>query len=88
MLDQIQRVDFTHKDIEVIKDALFTQEKILAVQSRAGGNAAKIRLNELRGLLYRIRGQDAPSKAIPATTFKTIEPSEGIWQQVTRMLSD
>lgn len=85
MLEQIQKVDFTNDDIEVIKDALFTQEKILAVQSRAGGNAAKIRLNELRGLLFRIRGQDTtPPKVIPKTT----EPSEGIWQQVTRMLSD
>jgi hypothetical protein len=57
MLDQYKDVEFSGHDLEVIEEALFTQEKILSVQSRAGGNAAKVRLNELQGLLRRVRSQ-------------------------------
>jgi hypothetical protein len=83
MLDQSQIAEFTDHDLEVIKDALFTQEKILAVQSRAGGNGAKTRLNELRGLLYRLRGNDNAGPALSGAS----EPRQGIWQQVTRIMS-
>ena len=83
MLDQSQAVNFTDHDLEVIKDALFTQEKILSVQSRAGGNAAKTRLNELRELLQRMRGRgDRANMAVNET-----EPRTGLWHQVTRILS-
>jgi hypothetical protein len=57
MLDDVQKVDLTRQDLEMIEGALATQEKILAVQSRAGGRAARNRLNELKGLMRRLRRQ-------------------------------
>lgn len=57
MLDQNLDIEFSDYDLEVIEEALFTQEKILSVQSRAGGNGAKTRLSELQGLLQRMRRQ-------------------------------
>lgn len=61
---QSPEVAFSDHDLEVIQDALFTQEKILAVQSRAGGNAAKMRLNDLQGLLRRMRRQRSGKSAL------------------------
>ena len=58
MLEDKNRVDLSTHDLELIESALQTQEKILAVQSRAGGNAAKIRLNELKSVLRRVRRQN------------------------------
>lgn len=56
MLEQKNCVDFSEHDLELIESALQTQEKILTVQSRAGGNnAAKVRLNELKTVLRRVR---------------------------------
>lgn len=77
MLDRSQPSEFTDHDLEMIEDALFTQEKILSVQSRAGGNAAKARLNELQGLLRRMRRQRGHE----------VGQRLGLWGQVTRMLS-
>ncbi len=57
MLDDVQRVDLTKADLELIEAALHTQEKILTVQSRAGGNSARTRLNDLKGLMRRLRRQ-------------------------------
>ena len=64
-------IEFSDHDLEVIRNALFTQEKILTVQSRAGGNAAKMRLNELQGLLSRLRGQNETK----STPDSAAEPS-------------
>ena len=44
MLDDTYAVDLTKQDLELIEAALQTQEKILSVQSRAGGSAARARL--------------------------------------------
>ena len=57
MLDDTYAVDLTKQDLELIEAALQTQEKILSVQSRAGGNAARARLNDLKGLMRRLRRQ-------------------------------
>lgn len=81
MLDQTKSLKFSEHDLEVIEEALFTQEKILSVQSRAGGNGAKTRLNKLQGLLQRIRLQ---------RDHRTDQKSGhliGLWGQFTRMLS-
>ena len=52
------------QDLELIEAALQTQEKILSVQSRAGGSAARARLNDLKGLMRRLRRQTpAPAGA-------------------------
>jgi len=57
MLEQSQNFEISAQDMTVIEDALFTQEKILSVQSRAGGHEAETRLNELRQVLRRMRRQ-------------------------------
>ena len=55
MLENNHNLDLSARDLQLIQDALFTQEKILSVQSRAGGNAAKTRLNEVQHLMRRVR---------------------------------
>ncbi len=57
MADEIHSVDLTAHDLELIETALQTQEKILSVQSRAGGSAARTRLNDVKGLMRRLRRQ-------------------------------
>ena len=81
MLDQNQDIEFSVHDLEVIEEALFTQEKILSVQSRAGGNGAKTRLSELQGLLQRMRRQRGDKAG-----QKTVQRLS-LWGQVTRMIS-
>ena len=81
MLDLNQDIEFSGHDLEVIEEALFTQEKILSVQSRAGGNGAKTRLSELQGLLQRMRRQRG-DKAGQKTGQRL-----SLLGQVTRMIS-
>lgn len=81
MLDKNQIVEFTNHDFDMIEEALFTQEKILSVQSRAGGNAAKTKLNDLQGLLQRMRRQRG--HAMGRHSGRRI----GLWGQLTRMIS-
>jgi hypothetical protein len=57
MPDDTHTVDLTTQDLELIEAALQTQEKILSLQSRAGGDAARARLNDLKGLMRRLRRQ-------------------------------
>ena len=57
MLDDTHNVDLTAQDLELIEAALQTHEKILSVQSRAGGGAERARLNALKGLMRRLRRQ-------------------------------
>lgn len=81
MLDKNKLIEFSDHDLKVIKEALFTQEKILSVQSRAGGNGAKTRLNDLQGLLQRMRrerGQKTGSR-----TGQRLS----LWGQFTRRIS-
>lgn len=54
MLENAHNLDLSARDLKLIQDALYTQEKILSVQSRAGGNAAKLRLNEVKELMRRV----------------------------------
>ena len=76
MLDETHSVDLTLQDLELIEAALQTQEKILSVQSRAGGDAARTRLNDLKGLMRRLRRQTpAPQGAASAS-----------WSQAARQL--
>ncbi|MEM6759938.1 MAG: hypothetical protein AAF601_10710 [Pseudomonadota bacterium] len=57
MSDEALTVEMTAADLDMIEAALQTQEKILSVQSRAGGKTARARLNEVKGLLRRMRRQ-------------------------------
>lgn len=76
MLDETHSVELTTDDLALIEAALQTQEKILAVQSRAGGRAARQRLNSLKGLMRRIRRQ---TPAAP-------EAQHATWGQVARQM--
>jgi hypothetical protein len=53
----IHSLDLTTSDFDMIESALETQEKILAVQARAGGDAANDRLTALRSVMRRLRRQ-------------------------------
>lgn len=74
MLDNLNRLDLTAKDIELIEAALHTQKKILAVQSEAGGTGARQKLTDLKNLLKRI-GRARPQSNTNSTSF---------WEQMTR----
>ena len=63
MIDEVQKVDLTRQDLDIIESALATQEKILSVQARAGGRAARTRLNDLKSLMRRLRRQVPDEKA-------------------------
>ncbi|WP_299150582.1 hypothetical protein [uncultured Tateyamaria sp.] len=76
MLDDTHSVDLTKQDLELIEAALQTQEKILSVQSRAGGDAARTRLNDLKGLMRRLRRQTPAPHAVAGSS----------WSQVARQL--
>jgi hypothetical protein len=80
MLDKNQLIEFSDHDLEVIEEALFTQEKILSVQSRAGGNGAKTRLNDLQALLQRMR------RGRGQKTCRHVGRRPGLWGQFTRMI--
>ncbi len=54
MLENLNRLDLTAKDIELIESALHTQKKILSVQSQAGGTGAGHKLTELKHLIKRV----------------------------------
>ena len=62
MLDDYHKVDLTRQDLELIEAALHTQEKILAVQTRAGGDNAQAKLDALKGLIRRLGRQAPPSQ--------------------------
>ena len=76
MPDDTQSVDLTKQDLEMIEIALQTQEKILSVQSRAGGSAERVRLNEIKGLMRRLRRQNPTPSAGAAQS----------WSQAARQL--
>jgi len=76
MRDDTHSVDLTIQDLELIEAALQTQEKILSVQSRAGGAAARTRLNDLKGLMRRLRRQTPSSHG----------GSSASWSQAARQL--
>ncbi|MEO0937969.1 MAG: hypothetical protein AAFY38_07420 [Pseudomonadota bacterium] len=68
MLDDTQTIGLTARELELIEAALQTQEKILSVQSRAGGGQAKARLADLQGVQRRIRGMVPKEPRVPLWT--------------------
>lgn len=72
MLDDTHSVDLTTRDLELIESALQTQEKILSVQSRAGGSAARARLNDLKGLMRRLRRQTPATQSAPSPSWTQV----------------
>ncbi len=76
MFDETQNLDLSRKDLALIEAALHTQQKILSVQSQAGGKRAKQNLTDVKYLIRRI-GQYAPKP-------QTQEPAS--WAQMARSL--
>lgn len=68
-VDDMDRLDLTKKDIELIEAALHTQSKILAVQSEAGGCGAQKRLGELKHLIKRIGRAQASQTSTPPVSL-------------------
>lgn len=63
MICNTHSVDLTPQDIEVIEAALHTQEKILAVQSKASTDgAAAAKLGALKSVLRTLRRQTPAQK--------------------------
>lgn len=54
MFENLNRLDLTSKDIDMIEAALHTQKKILAVQNEAGGTGAHRKLSDLKRLMKRV----------------------------------
>ena len=69
MLDDKTTLDLTSHDLDLIEQALQTQKKILTVESRAGANNARARLNELTGLLRRVSQTRPEAPAAPQQSW-------------------
>lgn len=69
MLNNLNKLELTNKDLELIESALSTQKKILSVQSEAGGTGARQKLSELRNLMSRIGRTRPERKPTAATSF-------------------
>ncbi|MEP2639639.1 hypothetical protein [Roseobacter sp.] len=54
MLNSLHSLDLSAQEIELIESALHTQQKILTVQSEAGGSGAHKRLTDHKQLIKRI----------------------------------
>lgn len=80
MSDNTNKLTVSQEDFEVIEAALHTQSKILNVQARAGGPAAKQQLNEVKRVLNLITQQK------PADP-KTWVPSVSCWFGMSRIFS-
>ena len=67
MINNSTSVDLTPQEIEVIENALHTQEKILSMQSKASndGQAAR-QLNRLQSVLRNLQRQSPIAKNSPA----------------------
>lgn len=67
MMNNSTSVDLTPQEIEVIENALHTQEKILSMQSKASsdGQAAR-QLSRLQSVLRNLRRQAPMTKNSPA----------------------
>ena len=76
MFDDTHTVDLSSKDLALIEAALHTQQKILSMQSRAGGAEARDRLTDLKHLLRRLRRQSPEDRA----------ENGGGWTQMARAL--
>ena len=69
-------VDLSAAEIEVIEAALHTQEKILSMQSRAGGdNSAALRLSQLKSVLRSLRRQSIEATSSQNQSFTAMARS-------------
>ncbi len=54
MIDKLQTLEVSTEELAVIEAALHTQSKILNVQASAGGNGARLQLNQVKSALARV----------------------------------
>ena len=71
MFVRTQKLEVSPEQLAVIEAALHTQSKILNVQARAGGNAARLKLNEVKKVLTALAQQKpvARTQTQPARWF-------------------
>lgn len=61
MSRSLHSIDLTPEELDLVQSALHTQEKILSVQSKAGGDdAIRSRLTALRGVLQSLGKRQPP----------------------------
>lgn len=75
MVSDLERLDLTAKEIELIEAALHTQTKILSVQSEAGGCGARQKLSELQRLTKRIGAARTPRITQPSPSLAQLAMS-------------
>ena len=61
MTDQIETLEVSSSELEIIAKALETQTKILRMQVSAGGQDAKVKLNAVSRLLATVEGVKTPA---------------------------
>lgn len=71
MFVKTQKLEVSAEQLAVIESALHTQSKILNVQARAGGNGARLRLNEVKNVLAALAQQKptSPTATGPSRWF-------------------
>jgi hypothetical protein len=78
MFDTQQKLEISQEELSIIEAALHTQSKILNVQANAGGQAAKVRLNEVKRVLAVVaQHSTSPNK-------KACKPTVG-WLGMSRI---
>lgn len=70
MFEKSLTLEVGNKDLELLEAALHTQSKILMVQSKAGGKAARSRLNDVKRLLATLESQRPGSAKARAPFFR------------------
>ncbi len=75
MMTESKSLDLTHKDLDLIEAALHTQQKILSVQSAAGGAGAKESLTDIKHLIKRLRNQTEITGTAPQQSWGDVARS-------------
>jgi len=66
MNNNTKKLEISPSELEIIANALETQTKILRMQVSAGGQEAKVRLNEVNQLLATVANESAPPSRKPS----------------------
>jgi ribosomal protein L29 len=78
MTDTIKKLEISHKELDVIANALETQSKILRMQASAGGIGAVARLNEVKRVLATVSSQ--------RDAVRPKQPESGSWLGLLRLM--
>jgi len=72
MNDNMKKLEISPTELEIIANALETQTKILRMQVNAGGQDAKVKLNEVNRLLDTVANETTPPQKHAAS-------GNGLW---------